>query len=334
MTDIAEQPTVAVLRRCIDRREIAAAALRVRLRGRTVADAALGLADIEQGLPVTPTSIFRLASLTKPIISAAVLQLVEQGAIELDDPVARHIPAVATTTVVDYGAPDQFAPVTDRRDAKAQPIRESFATARIVPAHRAVTVRDLLTHSSGLGQGRYSLPLIDAVCRADQSLAERVEAYAAVPGDFQPGAETGYSPLVGFDTLGRIVEVVSGSDLESYLQAHIFEPLRMCDSSFVLEAEQLKRLVKLYEFTGRDLRDVTLTDALVQAVAVSNGRYSGAAGLYSTLDDYDRFAQMLANSGELDGVQLSANPLSDCSSMSAPQEPASSRRVSNGALAS
>ena len=121
-----------------------------------------------------------------------------------------------------------------------------------------------------------------------------------MPGDFQPGAETGYSPLVSFDVLGHIIELLSGTDLQSSLTVNIFEPLGMPDTAFTLTPDQTARLVSLHEYADEGLLDVSTTEPMLVSIDSSTGRYSGAAALFRTLDDYDRFAQMLAGGGHFD----------------------------------
>ena len=284
-------PLTAALQRHVDSHEIAGGALRFRQHGELIEDAAVGWADIAGSSPVTARSIFRQASLTKPVIAVAVVQLIEEGAIGLDDEVARFIPSFASTSVA-LGASADWTSTAVQRELP------------VVPADRRVTIRDLLTHSSGLGQGPHSEPLVRAASLAHRVLADRVDAYAAIPADAQPGAATGYSPQLGFDILGRVVEVVTGTDLQAALRASIFEPLGMADTRFVLDDEQRTRLVRLYEYADGALRDDSdLADAR-NMLATPEGLYSGAAGLLGTVADFDRFARMLGGGGELDGARV------------------------------
>ena len=238
--------------------------------------------------------------MTKPVVAVAVLQLVERGGLSLGDPVSQYIPEFASTAVAEYGR----AAVPSIGPGAADELQFSRTPDRVVPARRSVTIRDLLTHSSGLGQSADSLARVAAESRPEQTLAERVAMYAAIPGDSQPGAEAAYSPVVGFDVLGRIVEIVSGVDLQTYLTAHILRPLGMVDTTFVLDRAQQARLVALYEYADGGLRDVSTTDPMVALTDSSTGRFSGAGGLFSTVDDYDRFAQALALGGTLDDATV------------------------------
>ncbi|MFF2327105.1 MULTISPECIES: serine hydrolase domain-containing protein [unclassified Streptomyces] len=283
---------VARLAAYVEAGEVAGGALRFRRHGVLVESAALGRSDAGRSACVNDRSVFRLASLTKPVVAVAVLQAVEAGVLGLDDPVSRLIPSYASTAV-------------------AQGVRVSWTShgggavrPRTVPAARPVTVRDLLTHSSGLGQGPDSQGFLDALSRDDDTLAERVDSYARVPGDAQPGESAGYSPKVGFDVLGRIVEICAGTDLQSALRASVLGPLGMTDTAFVLTDEQERRLVRLYSHDGGRLRDESGCDGDQGMRSNSAGLHSGAAGLFSTVVDMDRFARMLAGGGSLEGTRI------------------------------
>ncbi|MCC2031504.1 serine hydrolase domain-containing protein [Microbacterium allomyrinae] len=285
-----DRPLAATLRRFVDAGEVAGAALRFRQRGALVEEAVIGWADIERRREVTARSVFRQASLTKPVVAVAILQLVETGLVRLDDPVAVFIPSYASTMVAE-GVPTNWSSPS-----------EAGAGMRIVDAIRPVTIRDLLTHSSGLGHGPHSAGLIDAVRMPGQTLAERVDAYTTIPADAQPGESAGYSPQVGFDVLGRVVEVCTGVDLHSALRAGILDPLGMTDTTFVLTAEQHRRLVTLYGLVDGVLRDESASPDALSMTPV--GLASGAAGLYGTAWDFDRFARMLGGGGELEGTRI------------------------------
>ncbi|MDQ7876548.1 serine hydrolase domain-containing protein [Microbacterium sp. QXD-8] len=290
-------PLTAALQAHVARGDISGAALRFRRQGELAEDAAVGWADIAGAQPVSPRSVFRLASLTKPVIAVAIMQFVEQGRLRLDDPVGHLIPAYGSTSVA-HGASvgwDWAARLPDSVD--------------IVAAARGVTIRDLLTHSSGLGQGPFSHPLINAASRPDQSLAARVDMYAGVPGDDHPGASAGYSPQVGFDVLGRIVEILADADLQTALRDRVLDPLGMVDTTFVLTADQRDRLVTLYRHEHGALQDDNASEGARAMQSTPAGPHSGAAGLFSTVADYDRFAQALAAGGTLDGFRI-LNPAS------------------------
>lgn len=223
-------------------------------------------------------AIFRLMSMTKPVVAVAILMLVEEGTVKLGDPVSRFIPALKDLQVA---IPADGGPGAS---AAAPPAR----TAPVAP-RREITVRDLLTHTSGL---------VGAVPVGDrEALAGYVPRLASVPLDFQPGTRWAYSPQAGFDVLARIVEVASGQSFDALTRERIFVPLGMNDTSFD-PARGAGRVATLYRNTERGL------------VPAPNPRFmngvhfSGAGGLLSTAEDYLAFAQALANGGAWKGVRL------------------------------
>jgi CubicO group peptidase (beta-lactamase class C family) len=251
----------------VENKEIAGAALLIRRAGEIIVQACFGYADLAKQEPVTERSVFRLASMTKPIAAAAIMLLADQGRLHLDDALAEFLPDFADKP--------------------------------------GVTVRHLLNHSSGLAQDPEGIERANGYMDPADRLADRVRKWAKLPLDFEPGTRTGYSPLVGFDLLGRIVEVVSGEELQTFFQKRLFEPLGIRDLTYLLTPEQQSRLVRLYEAGEGTLTDVTDTEPLWSAVdAMKNGYFSGGAGLYGTLEDYDKFVQMLAGDGLFQGVRL------------------------------
>ncbi len=233
--------------------------------------------------PLEPTDIFRIYSMTKPVTSVAVMMLVENGELSLDDPVATFIPAFAGVEV--YVSPDE------RR-----------------PPSRSITIRDLLTHTSGLTYGQFGDTPVDSIYRREGigvqgtvgDLEQTVDAIAGAPLLADPGSRWNYS--VSTDVLGRVVEIVSGETLDAYFRDEIFEPLGMVDTGFHVPADKLDRFVAVYG-PGQDglrmidsPRDGPFTRPPVWL--------SGGGGLTSTAMDYLRFSQMLLNGGELDGVRL------------------------------
>ncbi len=172
-----------------------------------------------------------------------------------------------------------------------------------VPASREITVRDLLTHTSGLESGGAGSRVGSRIAPRDTSLslAEYIPTLGDVPLDFQPGTKWRYSSLAGIETLGHIVEVVSGLTFDQFLQERIFEPLGMRDTSFVVPADKMPRLVTLYE--SSDAGTLERQDDNPGWLDTTT-LFSGGGGLYSTADDYMRFGQMLLNGGELNGNRL------------------------------
>ena len=252
---------------------------------------AFGQRDREAAAPMREDTIFRIASHTKAVVSVAALMLQEEGRLRIDDPVARYLPQFAKTTVA------------VRRDGAYE----------VVDAARPITIRDLLTHTSGLPYGRgvagdrWSAAGIQGFYFADRDepMAATVGRMAALPFDAQPG-ETfvyGYST----DVLGVVVERASGLPLDHFLRARLFEPLGMRDTHFYLPPEKAGRLAAVYSTReGGSERAPTPGNDTGQGAYVTGPRksFSGGAGLLSTAGDYARFLQMMLAGGELDGVRI------------------------------
>jgi CubicO group peptidase (beta-lactamase class C family) len=224
--------------------------------------------------------------MSKVVTAVAVLILVEEGRVRLTDPVSRFLPDFKDLKVA----------VPDPGPTPGAVLPKYT----LVPAARAITVRDLLTHSSGLGSGPISqAEMAKEPQKPNEDLAAVVARMARAPLDFQPGTRFAYSGLAGFDTLGRIVEIASGMNLEKFLAERIYRPLGMTSTTFVPSASQRARLVTLYTRTGEGLVKAPNQDLLVDPVC-----FHGAGGLVGTAEDYYRFAQMLANEGELNGRRI------------------------------
>jgi CubicO group peptidase (beta-lactamase class C family) len=168
-----------------------------------------------------------------------------------------------------------------------------------VPAEREITIRDLLTHVSGLVSGTISTAEAAKIQRKPgDTLADYIPRLAQVPLEFQPGSRWTYSPGAGFDTLGRIVEIVSGQNLDQFLRQRVFEQLGMKDTAFNISEPQRPRIATMYQKTATGLQKSPNQPAAATAY------FSGGGGLSSTADDYSRFAQMLVNGGHLNGKRL------------------------------
>ena len=247
-----------------------------------------GLADREAGAPMTPDTIVRIYSMTKPLTSVAVLMLYEQGLFQLDDPVSRFLPAFSHMRVASGGQ------------------RGKIET---VPAVRGITVRDLLTHTSGLTYGFMQSTLVDELYRehgidfqtAECSLGELVERAAALPLLAQPGAEWNYS--IATDVLGHLVAVLSGEPFGEFLQRRVIEPLGMVDTGFHVPAQKHARFAANYG-RGRDGGLALLDDPATSRFLAPPAICSGGGGLVSTAADYMRFCQFMLNRGELGGTRL------------------------------
>jgi len=262
-------------------------------RGRVVQEGVYGLADLDDRRPMRQDTIFRIASMTKPLTSVAIMILLEEGLLLLSDPVTRYLPAFDRTPGV------------------------LGADGTLTPIDRPITLLDLLTHSSGMtggggddgadaayrAAGFDSSPLNDR----DEPIARIVDKLAALPLAAQPGERCIY----GFstDVLGAVVEKVSGMSLAEFFRRRIFRPLEMHDSSFFLPPSKLDRLAAAHTLDAdgqlRRGADDDM-DWTGQGAFVHGPRrvYSGGGGLLSTAPDYARFLQMLLNGGELDGVRI------------------------------
>jgi CubicO group peptidase (beta-lactamase class C family) len=275
--------------RRIESRDISGAVTLVARRGQVAHLEAQGLMDIETNKPMTKDAIFRIASMTKPVVGVAVLMMMEEGKIRLTDPVSRFIPEFKELKVaVPQGNPVQGG------GRGAAPSR--FYT---VPAEREITIRDLLTHTSGLVSGTISTAEAAKIQRKPgDTLADYIPHLSQVPLEFQPGSRWTYSPGAGFDTLGRIVEIVSGQKLDQFLKQRIFDPLGMKDTFFNVNETQKPRVATMYQKTANGLQKSP------NQPAPPTTYFSGGGGLSSTADDYSKFAQMLVNGGQFNGKRL------------------------------
>jgi CubicO group peptidase (beta-lactamase class C family) len=275
-------------RRYVDEGRLAGWTIAVARRGKVVHLTHHGQADLEAGRPVADDTLWRIYSMTKPITSVAALMLYERGALELTDPVSRYIPAFADARV--YRAGSALAPAT-------------------VPAIEPVRIWHLLTHTAGLTYGFHHTSPVDEMYRGKgfefaaprgMDLAAACDAWADLPLLFQPGTEWNYS--VATDVLGRVVEVVSGQPLDTFLADHVLGPLGMDDTAFSVAAGDVDRLAALYLPNPRGglQRNAAMGDAITQPPTF----LSGGGGLVSTAADYHRFVQLLARGGELNDVRL------------------------------
>ena len=268
----AEFPDIdALLRTAVQRGDAPGVVAMATDRRGVLYKGAFGVAESAAGRPMTTDAIFRIASMTKPITSVAAMQLVEKGRVSLDDPAAKYLPELAHLSVLTA-------------------FDEKTGDYTVKPASTRVTVRHLMTHTSGLGY-----PFTSAIVRDFK--AREGDRFPAGPLLFEPGTQWLYG--TNTDWLGRLVETVSGQSLDSYFREHILDPLGMSDTFFNVPAAKQARLVNLYKReAGGDLteqprqapRDVT--------------QFNGGGGLSSTAGDYIRFLQMLLNHGEGNGVRI------------------------------
>jgi CubicO group peptidase (beta-lactamase class C family) len=275
----------ALMERYISRGEIAGSVTLVARRGRVAHLEAQGVSDLATKKPMTTDTIFRLASMTKPITSVAVMMLHEEGGFLLNDPVSRWLPEFKSPKVAIANAPNERA-------------AEGFRT---VPANREITIKDLLTHTAGLasGTGGPTLPMLRGIARKPgETLADYMPRLAGLPLNFQPGSAWEYGPAT--DVLGRFVEVVSGRTLDQFFRERILGPLGMNDTHFYLPDEKLPRLAAAYKKGAQGLEKLTAPGPASR----TERYYSGGGGLAGTAEDYLRFCQMMLNGGALDGTRL------------------------------
>jgi CubicO group peptidase (beta-lactamase class C family) len=281
----------AVMQEYADAGRVSGVVTYVARNGRVAHLEAAGMADIEAGRPMETDTIFRIASQTKALTSVAVMMLVEEGRVSLSHPLARFIPAFEKTTVASTAG--------------------EGATVEVVPAKRAITIRDLLTHTAGISYG--DGPGRDAWKAAgiqgwyfadrDEPVSAVVERMAALPMDAQPGERFVYG--YNTDILGVVVETVSGKTLAEFFEDRITGPLGLEDTRFYLPPAQRDRLAAVYAAKDGGIERAT-DPRLGQGHYVDGPQvaFSGGAGLLSTARDYGRFLQALLEGGALDGVRL------------------------------
>jgi len=297
-----------MLERRIAAGEMAGAVAIVARKGKIVHLTAKGVMDLETKQPVTAATMFRVASMTKPVTSVAIMMMIEEGKIRLNDPVSRYIPEFRAQKVAvpEPTAPrgENAAPATPAagtggrggRGARGGP-PPKFTT---VPAQREVTIKDLLTHTSGLSSGQMSNSTVQTIARKQgEKLADYIPRLGTTTLEFQPGSRWAYSAQAGHDTLGRIVEIASGMPLNEFFQKRIFEPLGMKDIAFWPSPTQWPRVASVYTRGNNGLTKNNNPNGMSSEVY-----FMGSGGLISTAEDYIPFGVMLANGGELNGKRI------------------------------
>jgi CubicO group peptidase (beta-lactamase class C family) len=286
----------AAMQGYIDRGQLAGLITVLMRRGQVAHFGIHGQMDLAAGKPMREDAIFRIFSMTKPLTSLAVLMLYEEGAFHLQFPVSLFLPSFNQLKVL---------------------ARQTETGIDHAPLERPVTIFDLLTHTSGLGYGLDASTPVEAMyqkaalLRTDESMADKIDRIVKIPLHHQPGKRYTYS--IGVDILGRLVEVISGMSLDTFFKRRIFEPLGMVDTDFYVPAEKLPRLATLYTpAPGGGLMDAASVPG--DPAQFPFGQWtdksskpaflSGGGGLVSTTADYLRFAMLLRNKGELDGVRL------------------------------
>ncbi len=276
-----------LVRRYIAPGKIAGALPVVFRRGELAYFEPLGRMDIERDVPMRDDTIFRIYSMTKPITAVALMMLYEDGLFQLNDPAHRFIPQWRDLAVYEAG------------------IVPNFLTR---PVDRAMTIKDLFTHMSGLTYGFMNRSNVDHAYRKlgvgaseGATLRTMIDTLANVPLEFSPGTRWNYS--VASDVLGYLVEVMSGEPYDQYLRTRIFEPLGMKDTGFSVAEDAVGRFAANYS-RGADKKLRVEDDPRNSIYLKPRTFFSGGGGLVSTAHDYLRFCRMLVNGGELDGVRI------------------------------
>jgi CubicO group peptidase (beta-lactamase class C family) len=284
-----------VFKQEVDQGKLPGAVVMVARKGKLVYTNAIGFQDKVSGTAMKSDSLFRIYSMTKPFVAAGAMMLVEEGKIQLTDPVSKFLPAFKGQQVSVARADGEFAKL-------------SYLA---VPADRESTIQDLFRHTAGLAYGEITVngPVKEAYTKAGLYNKERdydaralspsefVERIAKAPLAHQPGTVWEYS--LAIDVLGRVIETASGKRLAAYLDERLFKPLGMSDTAFWIPSDKMARLAQALPVDPASGQPNNLID-----VSSPPGNDSGGAGAISTAADYLRFAQMLGNGGQLDGVRV------------------------------
>ncbi|MDC0068846.1 beta-lactamase family protein [Gammaproteobacteria bacterium] len=287
------------MQRYVDNGTVRGISTMVMRRGQVVHAQQFGHRDAESGLEMTPDTIFRIYSMTKPVVSTALMMLHEEAAFQLEDPVAKYLPLFGATQVLE-------------------------GDGSLAPQGRPMQVRDLLTHTCGLTYDFMEDTAVGHLYRearimndASRALEEVIDVLAGIPLASQPGSRWHYG--VGIDVAARLIEVLSGQSLGAFLSERIFEPLGMVDSGFGVADSELNRLSAMYGLPDLIGQDHTSTKLVEAAMSGFNERIDvsdtyptgtpevfsrGGLGLFSTIGDYANFAQMLLNGGQFNGTRV------------------------------
>jgi CubicO group peptidase (beta-lactamase class C family) len=282
-----------MVQRHMDEHDISGAVTLVARNGKVAHFEAQGLADIESKKPMSKDSLFWIMSMTKPVVGTSVLMLMEEGKLRLTDPVSKFIPDFKSMKV----AVIEERPAGGRGPAPGTP--PQFYS---IPASRELTIQDLLTHVNGLNTGgpASNAEVAKIALKAGESLADYIPRLATIPLDFQPGTRWQYSATAAWDTLERVVEVITGQTFDRFARERIFDPLGMKDTTYRPAKDQLARIATQYRGANG-----ALTRVDNKPIWMNSPTYlSGGGGLMSSAEDYLQFAQMLANRGELNGKRL------------------------------
>lgn len=286
-----------VMEQYIRNNEMAGGALIVRKNDEVVFNGKWGWENIASQKPITDDTVFRMASMTKVITGVAVMKLVEEGKLDLEAPVSRYLPEFADMRVCDD---KRYAWQPGMNMLSLLPKMLFFRMDKVksVPAEREVTIRDLLSHASGLQQGVAGMIAMLKHNKKD-TLENRIAAYSRYVLDFQPGTATGYSPTASFDILGYLLGVITGKPVADAYRELVFDPLGMDSACFRLSDKRnlartyTQKKGKLVDITGssKDIEGILRIESDTEFVA-------GSGGLFCTVRDYEKLARMLCNEGD------------------------------------
>ncbi|QGY46635.1 serine hydrolase [Maribellus comscasis] len=267
----------------VDEGKLAGVSVMVIKNGETVLSEQYGYADLSSKKAIDDQTIFRAFSMTKPVTAAALMTLYDEGKFQLDDKVSDYIPEFGNTQVY------------------------NSETKTLEPQEKPMTIRNILTHTSGLTYGWDMNSYVDSLYRVngasgwDGVLADKMKELAKIPLKYQPGTKWEYG--LSIDLVGYLVEVLSGTPLDEYFKTKIYEPLKMDDSGFYVPEEKHDRFTRIYSLDENG-KLVSPQNPMQDNFKKPATLFSGGGGSLTTVEDYSRFAQMLLNGGELDGVRI------------------------------
>lgn len=274
----ADEPKIgAILQPFVDSHSLAGAVTLVATKDKVLSVDVVGYADVAGKKPMTADSVFWIASMSKPITGTALMLLVDEGKVNLDDPVEKYLPEFRGQMVIAY---------------------QDDATKLLKRPRHPITVKNVLSHTSGLPfRSAIEQPTLDGL-----PLSEAVRSYALTPLEFEPDSKYQYSNA-GINTAGRIIEVVSGMPFEQFVEERLFKPLGMKDTTFWLSEEQVSRLAKSYKpNAAKDNLEEIQIGQLIYPLSDRSKRFPmPAGGYFSTAADMGRFCQMLLNGGMFEG---------------------------------
>ena len=283
----------------LQNREMAGGALLVRKDDEIVYNGKWGLADLAARTPVTDDTIFRMASMTKIVTAVGILKLMEEGLLGLDDPLSKYLPEFSHMRVCDDKR-YEFHPGMSMASLLPKLLFFRMDKVKTVPADREITIRDLLSHASGLQQGVAGMMAMMKEKKND-TLEERIHSYSRYALDFQPGTATSYSPCAAFDILGYLMGVLTGKSPAEAYRTLVFAPLNMESATFKFSGEQRSHLARTYTQKNGSLTDITGTGKDLEGIIriqKDSDYVAGSGGLYCRVKDYEKLGRMLCREGD------------------------------------